>query len=327
MKVKTEQVERVAGPLKRDDWDFGDVPNQELIACCYWEYARESAFVRDLRERSWQHWKPLSLKDRWWDAPEDKGIRADLLKVQSIGYPAEVFLRGISCPPDDVLPDAPPLKPGEVRRVTGSFPKPWQKLTKEERAYRSHIGSDALAPFERGDSMDAKDIRAWIEARRAETNAANDRVRRENRQKTEEALCREGKLHFPTIQPSLHWASGKEVTVVGIQWARFTDGEIVKHFRGWVKLNRPANIPAPNAQGRKMRDWRVALNRLGTMRVLHVHTFADYHFPKAFKDHGEKQCYAARKGALKKFCELFPFLPKGEKPINWTTKGRPYQRP
>jgi hypothetical protein len=324
MKKKLESQEKPLIPEL--DWNFDNVPENELVACCYWEYARESAFVRDLRERSWQHWKPLYLKDRWWDAPRNEGIQADLLKVESIGYPAEVFLRGIACPPDGVLPDATSLKPGEVYPVTGSFPKPWQKLTKEERAYRSQIGSDVgripLVPFERGHSIDAKGIREWIEARQREIAAANERVRRENPKAGDEALCREGKLQFEMIQPSLCWPSGTEVTVVRIQWASFTDDEIANYFRKWVKANRPANIPAPNAQGRKLRDWRVALNRLGTMRALHAHTFADYRFPRAFKDRGEKHCYAARKLALKKFCELFPYLPEGEKPINWATKGR-----
>jgi len=27
------------------DWNFDNVPDNELAACCYWEYARESAFI------------------------------------------------------------------------------------------------------------------------------------------------------------------------------------------------------------------------------------------------------------------------------------------
>ena len=308
------------------DWGFDDVPNEELIACCYWEYARESAFIRELRRRSVEHWQPLYLKGKWSKAPEEKQLYADLQTVQSIGYPAEVFLRGISCPPDGVLPDALPLKPGEVHPVTGSFPKPWQKLTREERAYRAHISSDAeripLVPFKRGVGLDAKDIVEWVTAHRKERDIENERVRRENPNKTEEALCREGKLQFPQIQPSLFYVGGREVTVVWIQWADFTNDEIVEYFRKWVKTNRPKQSTAPDGKGKKMNDWRVALNRLGIMRALHAYTFADNRFPAAFKERGDKFCYAARKSALEKFCALFPFHPKGEKPINWPTKGR-----
>jgi len=32
--------------LTKHDWNFGDVPEDELVACCYWEFARESASIR-----------------------------------------------------------------------------------------------------------------------------------------------------------------------------------------------------------------------------------------------------------------------------------------
>jgi hypothetical protein len=314
--------------LEETEWNFcrERVPDRELVACCFWEYARESAFIRGVRERSLKHWMPLYSKARWWDSPQDKNLHRDLQTIQSIGYPAEVFLRGISCPPDDVLPDAPPLKPGEVHSTTGSFPKPWQNLSAKERDYRSHLGTDVsripLVPFERGHAFEAKDIREWVESHRREIHEANATVRRKNPKKTEEALLREGKLQFPTIAPSLYSGSGKEMTVVGIHWGSFTDDEIASYFRKWVRANRPSHIPAPNDQGKKLNDWRVALNRLGIMRALHVFTFADKRFPEAFKERGEKHCYTARKLALEKFAELLPFLPKEEKPIRCVTKGR-----
>jgi hypothetical protein len=112
--------------LSPQDWNFDSVPDSELMACCYWEYARESTFIRELRRRSWEHWQPLYAQGQWWNEPEHKDLKADLERVRSIGYPAEIFLRGIACPADGVLPDAPPLQPGEVHRLTGSFPKPWQ---------------------------------------------------------------------------------------------------------------------------------------------------------------------------------------------------------
>ena len=31
--------------LTKFDWNFDAVPDNELVACCYWEYARESAFI------------------------------------------------------------------------------------------------------------------------------------------------------------------------------------------------------------------------------------------------------------------------------------------
>ena len=34
-----------SGPITDFDWNFDGVPDDELVACCYWEYARESAFI------------------------------------------------------------------------------------------------------------------------------------------------------------------------------------------------------------------------------------------------------------------------------------------
>jgi hypothetical protein len=326
-KSQIEKPEDASGAVGENEWNFGkdQVSDSEVVACCVWEYARESKFIRELRRRSWEHWKPLYKKARWWDSPRDESLHQDLQKAQSIGYRSEVFLRGVACPPDGVLPDAPPLQAGEVHSVTGSFPRPWQSLTAKERNYRSRIRTDAesipLLPFERGHSIDAKDIREWVVSRRTEIDAANDAVRRENPKKSEEALCREGKLKFETINPSLYWESGREVTVVAINWGAFTDDEIATYFRKWIQANRPAHISAPNGQGRKLSDWRVALNRLGTMRSLHAFTFADKRFPRRFKEQGEKHCYAARRLALKKFRDLFPFLPPEETPLSWLTKG------
>jgi len=258
------------------DWNFDNVPESELVACCYWEYARESVFILGLRRRCWAHWRPLYLKDRWWNEPQDPKLYADLEKVQSIGYPAEVFVRGISCPPDGVLPDTLPLKPGEVYKTTGSFPKPWQALTREERCYRSHIGTDVeripLVPFERGTSLDAKDIREFVTGRQRAAALAREQVKRENPKLNEETLLRSGKLKYPEILPSLYWQGGREATVVNINWSSFTNDEIVNYFRKWVKTNRPKHYPTPDRKGHKPGDWRAHLARLAAMRLLSRYT-------------------------------------------------------
>ena len=76
------------------EWDFERVPDGELVACCYWEYARESAFIRELRQRCWRDHQPVGRPD--------KQLHTDLQKVQSIGYAANYFLSGFFCPQDGV---------------------------------------------------------------------------------------------------------------------------------------------------------------------------------------------------------------------------------
>jgi hypothetical protein len=305
------------------EWDFSDVPDNELVACCFWEYARESEFICGLRQRCLENWRVGGHRDQQ--------LFDDLEKLQNIGYPAEVFMRGFFFEPNVEYQDTdeklPNYRHPAAPSISGSFPRPWQTLSHNERVCRSHIRTDRdaipLAPFKRGDWHDAGDIAKWAEVRWREVFVPYEKVRRENPETSEVELIRSGKLKpFPGIPASLFYEGGGEVTVVTINWADFTNDEIASYFRRWAKANRPKHIPAPNGKGKKLNDWRVALNRLGTMRALHAYTFADHRFPKKLEERGEKHCYAARKLAFKKFCELFPFRPKGEKPINWQTKGR-----
>jgi hypothetical protein len=99
--------------MNQKEWDFSEVPDEELIACCYWEYARESAFIRTLRQRSLESWRST--------APRDEALHQDLQRLQSIGEAAEIFLRGWGHEPgaiyqchDDTAPnyrhrEAPPI--------------------------------------------------------------------------------------------------------------------------------------------------------------------------------------------------------------------------
>jgi hypothetical protein len=319
--------------LSRIEWNFDNVPDNELVACCYWEYARESAFIRELRKRSWECWRPLYTKCEGLSLQEEQRLHQDLQKAQSIGYASGVFIRGISCPPDDVLPDAPPLKPGEVHQVTGSFPRPWQALTAAERRYRSQIGTDVeripLVPFSRGISLDAQDIRNWTKTQGAKAESEREQIRRENPKLNEETLLRLGKLKFPEIKPSLYWAGGREVTVVAIDWGSFTNDEIVNYFRRWVRANRPQQYPVPSRKGHKPGDWRANLTRLAVMRLLSLFSALQIVRRDSFPAVWETRQFSgrkwgdftkwrdARREAGKLFLKLFPFLSKDEKPISW----------
>ena len=321
--------------LAESEWNFTTIPDAELVACCYWEYARESAFILDLRKRSWEYWKPLYVRGNWVNEREDDMLHADLQKVQSIGYPAEVFLHGISCPPDGVLPDALPLKPGEVHRLTGAFPKAWQELAPEERRYRAHIGSDVeripLVPFKRGTSLDAKDIREFVTSRQRAAELERESVKRQNSKLNEETLLRLGKLKYPEILPSLYWEGGGEVTVVNINWGSFTNDEIVNYFRKWIKANRPKHYPTPNRKGHKPGDWRANLTRLAAMRLLGRFTALQMIDPRRnpmpaiweaeqfsrAKWRDVTKWHDARREAGTLFRKLFPFLPPEEKPLSW----------
>ena len=82
-------------------------------------------------------------------------------------------------------------------------------------------------------------------------------------------LIKQGRLEkIPDIQPSLFWEGGGEVTVVSIQWSDFTNEELIRYFRRWVKANRPKQLGKPDDRGHKVKDWRANLTRLAVMRLL-----------------------------------------------------------
>jgi len=337
--VKVKKTEPASnGPpacsLSPLDWNFDNVPDNELIACCYWEYARESAFIRDVRQRCLKNWRSGGHRDQQ--------LYTDLEKLQGIGYASEVFIRGFFFEPDIKYqsvnkglsnyrhPGAPP--------ITGSFPQPWQSLSAAERNSRSHVRSDRtsipLVPFERGRSLDAEDIVNSVKAQLRERDKTNEQVRRENPKLTEETLCRMGKLQFPDILPSVIYGNGWEEMIVRINWSAFTNDEIATFFRSWVKANRPKSVTAPSGQGHKSKDGRANLARLGVMRLLSqfsaLQIVSQDSLPKIWKTKQFSGCkwgdvtkwHDARREAGKLFRNLFPFLPLYEKPISWERQTR-----
>lgn len=322
------QPKSQATPIGEVEWNFDRVPDAELVACCYWEYARESAFIREVRRRCLENWR---AGGKW-----DLELHTDIQKVQSIEYPALVFLEGFFFEPDDVYQstdeNAPHYRHPEAPPITGSFPKPWQELTQEERACRAHVRSDRtaipLVPFERGHAADAKDIVEWVSRRQKQLADEHKRIRQENPELSEEALCRAGKLRFPEIRPSI-FRGGEELTVVAIDWGQFTNDEIVNYFRRWAKANRQKKIKGPSQRGHKPGDWRAHLTRLAVMRLLARFTplelVADEKFPliwttKQFSTRkwGDiTKWHDARREAGRRFRSLFPFLPPDEKPLSW----------
>ena len=321
--------------LTREDWDFSDVRVDELVGCCYWEYARESAFIRDTLQRYREWWADGGKRDK---ANDELFARTD--RIQSGGIGAEMLLHGCAFKAGTVWqstdqeredyrhPEAPP--------ITGSFPDPWQLLSRAERGYRARLANYGTglvsAPIEKGDGHDAEDIAKYWRSKWNATLSAFHELQRQNPGKSEVQLRDEGKLApYEEIPPSLFWESGREVTVLRIAWANYTNDELVQAFRQWVKKHRPKQVPVPSNQGRKPGDVRAQLTRLAVMRLLsrfklsHIlnprrdarfmiwetKPFAGRKWLDATKWHD------ARREAGQVFRGLFPFLPPAEKPLSW----------
>jgi hypothetical protein len=151
---------------------------------------------------------------------------------------------------------------------------------------------------------------------------AADEARLANPYFGEDTLRRWGK--YPKFEPkaSVIWEDGTESTIVQIAWEHFTNDQIIKSFRDWVK-NRPKQLKKPGKQGHKYISHRVALERLGILRLLHRFRLADLpkRNPAAWKryDSPNRRWRKDVQKARAYFKSLFPFL-KNEPPLSWPPK-------
>jgi hypothetical protein len=299
--------------ISEDEWNFdeGRVKECELLACCYWEYARESAFIMSVRERCRQAVvRGVSRKER------DECVGADFRTIRaSIGRTAHMFQEGIY----GLGGKAP------YEEAVSPFPQPWLTLGEGMR----HILRETA---EWKPSM-AVGIPAFRWSHVARVSGLVGHLQRlqsspEGRELREPSTG--GSLeHFfwsgnipRTQRPSFVYPSGLEVLLVEIEWRRFTNDQIVQCFRKWAKLHRPKDVKAPSGKGHKPRDWRASLERLGIMRLMNRYSFDDLQSivqAAAPTKSADREKYSVKGGckkewqkALDDFHDLFPFLPDEE---------------
>jgi len=324
-------AKRVRVRLSENEWNFDRdrVSDTELVACCLWEYARESATL-------------IKLRQQCEDACRADGNANSLVPIVAgnIRHPhnaVELFLREImlQCP-YDIWQSADPSKPRYVPKdwiVPGNrFPAPWQSLCPEERTRRAELIDLKDKPyiaFRRGRLRDAQSIVLTVmEQRKVALNPKIDPL-------TVSCIA----THSQLVESPLDWTDenrlpggffypdGTEVSVVEIDWAHCTNKEIGE----WVAKHRPASIPEPKDRGgHKRGDWRAILDRLGLLRLRSHHTvektlaiIAARLTPtqrKKVKFVEPGECNRECSEAFNDFRELFPFLGPAEKPRCWPMK-------
>lgn len=290
-------------PLSAMDWNFDAVLDGELVACCHWEYARESAFLREFKKQ-WDSWDG---SDRCPDEVA-KGIN----RIEQASPQAFVRLEALlACP---------------------SFPSAWQTLAQRERDSLVHVDMVLPPPFERNGSVtEAERLLEEARERVREFRAAEEKVHQEYPGYGEGTLRRMRKWPEFDQRCSILWDDGTESTIIQIGWEHYTNEQIIKAFRNWVKANRPEKIRPPSGKGHKPKDWRANLTRLAVMRLLAQFTplaIIDPRrngFPAVWKTKqfaGRKwgdptKWHDARREAGLLFHRLFPFLSKAEMPVSW----------
>jgi hypothetical protein len=294
--------------LPATEWDFTAIPDEELIACCLWEYARESATF--MAPKEYLH-RREGTKDIWELAPDARVVLERVLELPSEQssrlYSLLTMFNGLPWTALDAL------KREQSRLVISS------EVTAIRHARLSEV--EALLAANR--DLPAATIEALVQRGVPRSRYAGSGRRRGPLASAEPlALSSLGEL------PDSDWTKGCLVMAVTVDFAHYSDRELAAVFERVLTCHRPAQFSRPRrneffakGSGKKRRDWRTALLRLGIMRALHACSFADPRFPKPFKARGEKACYFARQAALKTFRTLFPSLPGDEMPIHWMTRG------
>jgi hypothetical protein len=303
--------EATATPLPEAEWmlDEVNVPASEVVACCMWEYARESeSFLTATTSAS-------RLEGNVFIWERTPAARAAIDRV-------------LDLPSDHRAP---------LSQLLGAFDgRPWLELSTTERNQCAAVLPREVTPLRLAYLEEAKGL---IEANRTIPKENIKRLRRLGLPDSE--LLGKGNLRSPNSSvdavqlsavPELRhpgdWRKGCSVIALTVDFAHYDDDELGEAFAKLIKSARPPEFATPKRTsvfarkaGKKLKDWRTALIRLGIMRALHTYTFADCRFPKPFKQRGEKACYFARKAALRTFHSLFPSLLR-EKPVHWLTKGK-----
>ncbi len=336
------------------DWNFDSISDRHLIAACYWEYARESAFLRAFKARCVEanrHPKPLA------EAFDLCG--KDARRVLSIGAIANSFLLGFGFEPDNPSRPAGTRQPAPEAPVTGNFPAAWQCLSAAEQDYRAELADGPCPvdgqPFQRASGSDAVNSLMFLTSTivssipAASPSLLNETLQRQLAQLNSSATpacppepwrrrksSEGGSLPWPTpaiYRLGTHSRSAEEIALVQIQWGSSTDDELIDSFRAWVKANRPDPVRPVPSRGHKLKDWRANLTRLAVMRLLTRFSALQLLDPKANHVPGlweSKQFsgptwldvvkwHDARREARAVFHQLFPFLPSTDDPISWPT--------
>lgn len=310
-------------PLRPSEWDFRAVPEDQLICCCLWEYGRESQSLAFSAEHYRILMRRITRNKEWGGLPADDAkferYEAELAeREKAAGYNHSEFLGRFHGS------DMGFVKYYEsLSQMGGSNSKPWQLLSKatrdvflKERDDRSAFQPCSLSLVRELEWLWLKNSEYLREVRARERPANDD--------SEDFALFSSTEPCDAPMEDKEKPARRKAVALT-VDFSRFSDREILQQFAVWLKANRPdvwrrpKNSFPSTGRGRKLNDYRVALERLAIMRLLHWYTPGELrrNLPAAWKLYGAKEDEFRRRirAAQAFFREYFPFL-HPEKPVS-----------
>lgn len=286
-----------AGLFREAEWNFSDpdkLPDDELVACCYWEYARESASIRDAVKIAKVAQAEMGIPKP--ETEEREAFRATVNQAYSLLHSTGFDL---------------------AFWVGLPFPEAWQSLDKTVRERWAHVcpkiptpckippfrvtGDLMIGSILHGEARKAHEARQalYLRLSQIDRGVANLKEAAEVRNKLSE-------LEKHPTPALLRGIGGVDSFIAQINWREFTDKEIVASFEQWVKdkTSRPVDdakrlVGRRSDQGnQKQNRWRVMLDRLAILRLLNRATLTEMpeKFPEAWKRMGQTRGTAERTG-------------------------------
>lgn len=312
------------------NWRFDDVPDAEIIACCLWEYARESKTIAMKADVHWCHVRDIVHREAYLRDPKlikqhNKEARRIEARAKSEKFDYEAFSEMYW------KTDFPLMEIYDaVTEYVRDGARAWQGLPPE---VRKNLAAKV------GESIVLRPLTAALVGNLEELWKANSadllEIRSRRRPKNDDSEMAALYVDAEPVESSAtdDGALKERVTVaLTVDFSRFTDGEISAAFQAWLKENRPSQwkkprrvFPGARQKGRKLLEYRAALDRLGLMRLLHWHSPAELRteLPEAWKKIRSKERDFRReiREACKFFRRLFPFLPENERPHSEERRG------
>src|SRR5205809_4012675 len=204
--------------IKRDEWDFRDVVPDEVLPCAYWEYARESARIRAYYSREDSEFFPgpdIQPEIRRADGTLFLRARRPIADPLRMRFTEQIW--SYALPLKTVHDKAFADGVGEDRLGYS-----WQQLPE---AVRQAVVSELAPYFAEHPSLTFLPFNRCSDLR--DINIADEDYR-----------CAE-----------LDIETGIERLRVEISWADFTDKQILRAFKIWLKENRPRDFGRADRRG------------------------------------------------------------------------------
>ena len=318
--------------LHPHEWNFDAVTDPaELAACCCWEYARESPSIRRIRAQF--EYSPTALNE-------------DIDRVLSIGalakilfmYPESLFQFGARAFPHP-WQSLPPRRRQELAKIAASKPAAFkvENSVWVANCLAHHANALVLQTAQRRHEQELEWQRVLALAK-VDPLAAKRTIE----QGKQERVKRNENNH-----PFIRWSDGGETLILTVNWTHRNLQELADEFLKWAKRIRPHDLRKPNGNTSATPTLRADLARLAVWRLLSVYSPKQLLGKDRVRVRDGKlirntvtppipECVAvwqskqfkgdkwlevekwrdARREARLRFRELFPFLPKSEKPLS-----------